>query len=128
MIKLEFEHLSKLSFPDFNILKINLNFDEKKMVIFVDGACLDDQKGVSKQLGKGELRFSNWQSFSVRLFNHESNTWIFLPDTNLELLKDICEFQHRNDIFYLRGFGIKSGRWLEYKIEHPHIDFRFDKL
>jgi hypothetical protein len=128
MIKLETENLSRLSFPDFNVLEINLSINEKILNIYVDGAYLEDQKGGGKQLGKGKLSFKNWQSFSVRLFNNDMKNWIVLPHSDFEHLKDICEFQNKNQTICLRGFGIKSGRWLEYKIENSYIDFTFDNL
>ncbi len=57
-------NVSNLSFPDFDVEKMEFSLQEKSLKIFVGGALLEENGG-RKILGKGVLFFNNWESLFI---------------------------------------------------------------
>jgi hypothetical protein len=115
--------MSNLSFPDFCVKKLDFSLKKKNLKLFVEGAWLDIDGG--EQLGRGILFFDGWSSLTIKRFNPISESWSHLPNTELESLKDICEFKSIDSTFYIYGFGKQTGYWIEWKIcnSKSHAEF-----
>lgn len=128
MKTLNIDLIRKLSFPDFKVEKIELFPDKKKLIILIEGAWLDLDKG--KELGNGVLVLKNWKGFSIRAFDAESENWneISINKIDDDYLKDICEIEFANNSVSLYGFGKKSNRWMEWKINQAKIHAEFNSI
>lgn len=110
-----------LSFPDFGVEKVEFIPKEKKLIIVVEGAYLDENEG--QLLGKGTLFFNEWEDISFRKYDFNADTWSVVNESDFEPLKDICEEKFDGSTVYLCGFGKLSGQWMEYKIQNAKIQF-----
>jgi len=110
--------MKNLSFPDIEVQKMELSFQEKVLKIFVEGACLDIN-GKGLKLNKGMLFFNGWKSLSISKFNHVHENWIEVDISSTEPLNDLCECLFSELEVSLRGFGKITGEWLEWKIIRP---------
>lgn len=77
--------MQNLSFPDFDIEKIEFIFKEKKMKLFVEGTWLDIDEGY--QLGKGILYFNDWANFTISRFDPGTEKWSPLNESAIEPLE-----------------------------------------
>lgn len=119
------ENLIKLlSFPDYEVEKIELSLEEKILKIFIEGAWLDLKDGI--QLGKGFLCFQDWESFSMNRFDPHTEKWFTINELKVEPLKDICEMKFTDHAVYLYGFGKQIGQWTEWKIQKAKMHAEFD--
>jgi len=108
--------LKKIIFSDFDVKKMDVFFDEKKIFILMEGGILDNR--VLKDI---EIIFFNFEKVELKLFDNENQKWVNLTKISLDKLKDICEFLYDNNNIILRGFGENTGKWIEYKIYNPEI-------
>lgn len=118
--------MRKLSFPDFEVEKMEFSPEQKILKIFVEGAWLEENGG--KRLGKGILFFNNWESLTINRFDPVAETWSLVEIVHPEHLKDLCEIKFFNSNVSLCGFGEKIGQWLEWKIVNTkmHAEFESD--
>ena len=116
--------MKNLSFPDFDIEKIELSFKEKQITIFVDGAWLDIDGG--SQLGKGVLYFNDWENLSISRFNPHTEKWSDANESAIEPLKDLCEVKFVGSTICLYGFGAQIGHWMEWRIQKAKMHAEFD--
>lgn len=125
MIILNEQSIKKLSFPDFDVERMEFSPTEKILNIFVEGAWLKIDGG--KELGKGFLFFSEWESLSINSFHPIAETWSLVKEDSTERLKDLCRVQF-NDLFVsLAGFGDEEGHWMEWKIVKPKMYAEFEE-
>lgn len=123
----ELNYLNYLSFPDFNVTNIKFESTNRYLKIQVDGAWLKDEKQ-EKELGQGDLKFESWADFNISQYNSNLDKWINIPLNEFEAIKDICEIQSDESQVYIRGFGNRSGMWIEYKINSPRITIEFQDI
>lgn len=138
MFTLDLEDWNNLSFPDFNVIDIQFSAEQKQLKITVDGACLVDSadaylentRVLPKGLGKGDLFFHAWKEFIILQQNMGSNKLDIVsciaPGTEFEVIKDICEFSHKEESICIKGFGKNSGLWTEYRINGAAFEFIFE--
>lgn len=124
MTKLNKEMMKNLSFPDFQVEKMEFSQKNKSLKIFVDGAWLDMEKG--QELGKGVLFFDDWENLSIHAFNPTSEKWITIDIEEFEPLKDICEAKFNESTVQLFGFSKYLGLWIEWKIENAKMHAEFE--
>ena len=113
-----------LFFPDFDIERIEVTPERKKIKIFVEGGWLDIDGGI--QLGKGVLYFDDWENFSISSFDPYTEQWSYLNELAIEPLKDLCEVKFSDSVIYLYGFGKQTGHWMEWKIQKAKMHAEFD--
>lgn len=116
--------MQNLSFPDFDVEKIEFVPKEKKVKIFVEGAWLDIDGGF--QLGRGILYFSDWENLSISRFDPHTEKWTYLNELAAEPLKDLCEVKFADPTICLYGFGKQTGYWMEWKIQKAKMHAEFD--
>lgn len=115
--------MAHLSFPDFDVQKIDFSQKDKILKIYVEGAWLDFE-GVG-ELGKGVLFFTDWKNLSFRTF--ESEKWTDIDIENFEPLRDICEIIFSNSSVKLSGYTKYSGLWTEWDIQEVNMHAEFEK-
>lgn len=118
-------HIRNLSFPDFDVEKMQFSPEKKTLKIYVEGAWLDEDEG-GGELGNGVLFFSNWEFIEIKRFEYITKNWCQVEEVDPEFLKDICEFKFLNSSVALCGFGGKSGEWLEWKITNSKMYAEFE--
>ena len=116
--------MQNLSFPDFDVEKIEFAFKEKKLNIFVEGAWLDIDGGY--QLGRGILYFNDWVNLIISRFDPGTEKWSHLKESAIEPLKDLCEVKFADFTVCLYGFGKQTGHWMEWKIQKAKMHAEFD--
>ena len=116
--------MKKLSFPDFDVEKMEFLPQKKMLKIFIDGAWLDIEEGM--QLGKGVLFFSDWENLSIRRFDSTIEKWFTVEELRIECLEDLCEVKFSDSTVSLCGFGKKNGQWMEWKIVNTKMHAEFD--
>ena len=123
MKSLDENMMKNLSFPDFNVEKIEFFPEQKSLKIFVEGAWLDIDGG--HPLGKGVLCFNEWEQLSISRFNPDTEKWSKTSALITEQLNNICEMKFSASTIYLYGFGQQIGHWMEWKIlkAKAHAEF-----
>ena len=116
--------IKNLSFPDFEVEKMEFFLQEKVLKISVEGAWLEINGGI--QLGKGVLFFKDWESLSINRFNSTSEKWSPIEEASAESLRDLCEVKFFDSVISLCGFGSHTGQWIEWKIVNAKIYAEFD--
>lgn len=116
--------MKNLSFPDFEVEKIEFSSEEKKLKIYIEGAWLDLNGGC--QLGRGILYFNDWEDFSINRFDPQTEKWSHINASDVDPLKDICEVKFSDTFICLYGFGKQIGHWLEWKIQKAKMHAEFD--
>ncbi len=116
--------MRNLSFPDFEVKKMEFSSREKTLIIFVGGAWLDRNEG--SELGKGILFFNDWESLSIRRFDPLKEKWS-VDEFPIEQLRDICDFKFIDSTIYLCGFGKEKGQWIEWKIVNAKMHAEFEQ-
>ncbi len=120
---LDAEMMKHLSFPDCLVEKMELSHGKKHLVVMVDGAWLDLSGG--QALGRGVLYFSDWSELMVRAWDHTTETWSTLEGESIEILRELCEAKFDDKTACLRGFGERSGRWIEWKMDAVMVRSEF---
>ena len=105
--------LGLVSFPDFAVLSWRIDIGERYMVIITDGAFLDEGNG--QGFIRAKLCFSKWDWLCFRYFDAQVEKW-YKCSYDYDELKDICEFEVSEAQITLRGFGRRSGQWIEIEI------------
>ena len=121
---LDEKKMQNLSFPDFDVEKIEFVPEEKKLKICVEGAWLDIDEG--SQLGRGILYFSDWENLSISRFDPQAEKWSYLNEPAIEPLRDLCEVKFTDSTIFLCGFGKQTGHWMEWKIRKAKMHAEFD--
>ncbi|MGL5263763.1 MAG: hypothetical protein ACRDAI_04195 [Candidatus Rhabdochlamydia sp.] len=116
--------MKNLSFPDFEVKKMEFFPQEKILKIFVEGAWLEMNGGT--KLGPGILFFKEWKSLSINRFNPTSEQWFPIPEIPAESLRDLCEVKFSDSAISLCGFGNRTGQWIEWKMENAKMHAEFD--
>ncbi|MBX3719771.1 MAG: hypothetical protein KF898_09010 [Parachlamydiales bacterium] len=112
---LDIQAMKSLSFPDFDVKKVEFFSEEKKLKIYVEGAWLEINGG--SHLKKGVLFFNDWESFLIRRFDPYTKKWSEVNEYAIEPLKDLCEVKFTDSAIYLCGFGKQISHWMEWKIQ-----------
>jgi hypothetical protein len=125
MRSLNEDMMKNLSFPDFEVEKMEFFPQEKTLKIFVEGAWLDLDGG--SKLGKGALFFKEWDSLSINRFDPATEKWSLVEGIPVEPLRDLCETKFFDSTVSLCGFGKQMGQWLEWKIVNAKMHAEFDQ-
>ena len=112
MIRIENEEWPLLSFPDANIM--NMEIETNNLEISVDTGYLDTPFNL--MLGQGCIKFLHCQKITIRSYNPASKSWY----ENTDILKDLCEVEINENV-KLKGFGKSSGHWTEFTLTKPSI-------
>ncbi|WP_330986201.1 MULTISPECIES: hypothetical protein [Enterobacterales] len=103
---------NKLSFPDFSVLETKW-VDKSHCIISLNGAVLESGDHV-KQFDNCSLHIEFWDDLNITCYDHDLAKWVKQSDE----LNDICEMTFNNDLI-IRGFGMKTGLWVEYLFKSP---------
>lgn len=123
MTYLDAQMMKNLSFPDFEVEKMELSPQEKTLKIFVEGAWLDIDGGT--KLGKGVLFFKGWESLAINRFNPITEKWSLVEEVSPETLRDLCEIKFFDASISLSGFGKTLGQWMEWRISNVDMHAEF---
>lgn len=123
---LDEDMMKNLSFPDFDVEKMEFNPEKKTLKVFVEGAWLDVNGGVL--LNKGVLFFSDWDSISISRYDNDLEKWVEVEINNAEELRDLCEVIWSNSNVHLCGFSRQLGDWTEWKIFNTKMHAEFETL
>ncbi|MES2344535.1 MAG: hypothetical protein V4494_01160 [Chlamydiota bacterium] len=124
MKKINKKMMKNLSFPDFEVEKMEFSSQEKTLRIFVEGAWLDIDGG--SKLGKGVLLFTGWETLSITKFNSNTQKWSPLEEFSAQPLKDLCEVKFFDSTVSLSGFSKETGQWIEWKIVNTKMCAEFN--
>ena len=117
--------MKNLSFPDFQVEKMEFSPREKILKVYVEGAWLDADGGT--KLGKGVLFFNGWEALSIRRYNSETEKWSLIDvEPPVEQLIDLCEFKFIDSTVFLFGFGKNLGQWMEWEIVNAKMHGEFE--
>ncbi|MBA3958487.1 MAG: hypothetical protein H0X51_08890 [Parachlamydiaceae bacterium] len=116
--------MRSLSFPDFNVEKMEFLPEKKILKVFVEGAWLEIDGGTA--LGKGVLFFNDWDVLSINRYDPILEKWNEIEISNSEELRDLCEVKFFNSNISLCGFGKWVGQWLEWKITNAKMHAQFE--
>lgn len=119
------EYFSKLNFTDHIVNSMLLNFKLKTLELKTDGVSLKSNDKW-KELGEATIKISNWKSIMISIYETKEKKWKNLDESNYDTLKEICEADFNNNMI-LRGFGKKTGQWLQYEIISPMVDIDFNQ-
>jgi hypothetical protein len=113
MMEIKGREIASVSFPDCAVLFWLVDADLHRVAIRTDGAFLDN--GENRNFTRAEMSFTNWSSIGVRRFDVKSNNWERCS-YDYDELKDICEFAVSEKEITVRGFGRRTGHWIELTI------------
>lgn len=123
---LDEDMMKNLSFPDFDIEKMEFSPEKKILKVFVEGAWLDINGGML--LNKGILFFSDWDFLSISRYDNLLEKWIEVEINNAEELRDLCEVNWLNPNVCLCGFSKQLGDGMEWKIFNTKMHAEFELL
>lgn len=124
MIVLDEKMMKNLSFPDFDVEKMEFSFEEKKMKIFIEGGWLNIGRG--SLLGEGVLYFEDWENLIISRFDPFTEKWSDVNKPAIEPLKDLCDVKFSDSTICLYGFGKNTGHWMEWKIQKAQVHAEFE--
>jgi hypothetical protein len=122
-MKLNQNMLNKISFPDYEILNMDVNLENKIIKIEIEGAFLNISEGLF--LKRGIIIFDNFNNLEIKYY--DDNLRKFFLMQNIDLLKSIDEFIYDKSETILKGFGKQTGKWTEYHIFDGKIEAIFDE-
>jgi hypothetical protein len=115
-LKIEEGSIKDLAFDDFSVTSFEFFPERKILKIEVDGAWFKELDA----LGGGLLTLKDWSNLAIQYYNNDTDTW-YKPDlSDVDALREICEFKTEGSIVYLWGFG-RIGWWNEWRIENPKM-------
>ena len=117
--------MKHLSFPDFEVSKMELSSLDRMLQIQIEGAWLDVEGGM--QLGKGTLFFYGWENLQISRFDPITEKWSIIGGASDEILRDLPDVSFSESITCLYGFGRSSGQWMEWKITRVKMRAEFSK-
>lgn len=118
--------MKNLSFPDFDVEKMEFNPEKKTLKVFVTGARLEIDGGLL--LDNGFLFFWEWGNLSIIRYDHVIDKCFELEFSNAEELIDLCEVKWLNSDVFLCGFGKQIGQWVEWRIFNTKMHAEFKTL
>lgn len=123
--KLDEMEMRNLSFPNFEVEKIEFSLEQKTLKFFMEDVGLKENDEIN--LGKCVLFFSDWESLTITRFNPVTETWMLVPVENAdsEYLKYICESKFFDSSVCLSGFDEKNQQ-LEWKIINTKMYAEFE--
>ncbi len=116
--------MKHLSFPDFEVTKMELSFLKKTLEIQIEGAWLDVEGGM--QLGKGSLFFYDWENLLISRFDPIAEKWSIISGASIEPLRDLPDASFSESVTCLCGFGRSTGQWMELKINRVRMRAEFN--
>ena len=116
-----YSELSLLSFPDSQVLEIKINTENKLLSLSVDNAYLDRNSGIN--IDGGILTINDWEQFEAKIYSSEGGWY-----NEFDELKDIGEFTVSDGQIKLKGFGKKTGQWVEYVFFNPKAYFTYSLI
>jgi len=115
------QKLGLVSFPDYTVTLWKVDAEIRKITIITDGAFYNDAERLS--FDRAELTFSDWTSICVRYFDAQGDKWRGCS-YDYDDVKDICEFDCFPKKVLLKGFGRRSGQWMEFIITGGTVAIR----
>lgn len=106
------------SFVDNFIKKAQVNFNEKTILLSIDGGYLDDEEGT--YLIKVEINISDWSKIKINSFDYQKKFFKKVKVDTFYQLRSIIEFHKSEAEVKLVGFGLNGG-WLEWIFTEPKI-------
>jgi hypothetical protein len=114
-----YSELGLLSFPDAQVLEIKINTENKLLSLSVDNAYLDKNAGVN--IDGGILTINDWEQFETKIYSPEREWY-----NDFDELKDIGEFTVSDGQIKLKGFGKRTGQWVEYIFSNAQANFIYN--
>lgn len=116
--------LQNLSFPDCQILKMFIDMNNKIAEIYTNSGYINLRGGIN--LLNCQIILKNWASIDIALYNSKTKIWEKLNSSNIDYLDDICEFNF-GELIIFKGFGKRSGQWIEYSFKNPEYQINCEK-
>ncbi|NRA66654.1 MAG: hypothetical protein HRU19_19350 [Pseudobacteriovorax sp.] len=117
--------LKCLSFPEAQVLEMNVDPLRKTINIHVDHAYIDDSNS-GIHLQKVVLSISDFRDISACEFESGILKPIN-PEDHRFFLRDICEFLIENDQILIKGFSKIRGFWVEFEILHGKLTVEYSQ-
>lgn len=117
------DSIIKLSFPDFDVVEMEFIPTEKKLLIKIEGAWMNDEE---RKLGPGRIFLHLWEDISIRTYDSELGRWSGVNLSNADCLKDICELQKNDSVLSFLGFGKRDGLWTEWSFTNVKLEAEFE--
>jgi len=112
--------LVDLSFPDFPVDCMDIDWDKRACRIHVKGAfAITSDVPAGEMLGPGIFSVGEWTSLLVRRFDASTETWSESTHEECGGLNEINEFDMTELSVELRGFSRLTGDWSVYSFETP---------
>lgn len=124
-MKYTYDQFKKLNFSDFNIESMTLDKVSKIVTIKIEGARLKENYDWLV-LSHVLIKIYSWYEISILLYETNNSTWLSLNQDEYDPLKEICETNTDNKLT-LKGFGKRTGQWVEYIFFNAKIEISFDK-
>lgn len=121
LTKLEIENLS---FPDSDVENMSLCFDHCTLEIKTDSCYLNVNGG--KRLFGCVVKLIKWRMVNISLYESSTEEIKILSPETADNLVDICEFEFGDKIIF-KGFGAKTGQWVEYVFTGGEMSVTYDK-
>jgi hypothetical protein len=111
--------IKEFVFSDYCIESMSVDKDAKCILVKIDGALLviNDTYHEYEEV---QIKIFNWDKICISLYENEEKKWVEIQNTDIDTLEEINEIEENGNLI-LRGFGAKTGKWLEYVIEKPMV-------
>lgn len=119
------DELKNLSFPDFDVEKMEFSDQKKELMVLVEGAWLDCDRG--GKLRNGVLHLRDWKKVVVKSFDPSSKKWTPVNNFLLALLKNLPEVDFSPSLVRLCGFSKQTGLWVEWAICDAKVTAEFNE-
>lgn len=113
-------NFDNLCFNDWPIDNMSLDLPLKNLEIKTQGAYLNVNDR-TKHLDNCLIKISNWQSIKISIYDHEKEEWFQVKDDMIDFLKEIDGLEVNGGQLFFRGFGRKTGKWVEFAVTNPVI-------
>mgnify|MGYP000193296212 CR=1 FL=1 len=120
------EEMKYLSFPDYDVEKMEYLPEQKFLKIFVQGGWLETRENEEPRFGKGILFFSSWGSLIIRRYDKNLGRNVEEKELPIDPLKDLCEVIFSDSNAILRGHSKKIGYWMEWEMTNVKMHAEFD--
>lgn len=104
--------IKNLSFSDYKIESMESDIPHRIIKIITSGGYLSIDGGI--RLRSCRVIVKNWQSIEINRYQTQTKQWVKLNTDDIEKLIDICEFEYGEQITFIKGFGEKTGQWIEF--------------
>jgi hypothetical protein len=104
--------LRDVSFPDELVSNVRLDRANSNICFLVSGVFIDGTPEPRIHM-ESQVMISAWDSVQMRVYLHETHAWRASEDIEGDFPSEVLEWEPSKTGLALRGFGKKSGSWVE---------------